>query len=92
MLVREQEDAASKLGAASRKCSIVMLFLPRRLGNKPVVLGSENPVCSQAQTLGSRKISPIQCLGSGRYLTLYRKLDQASDMYICQVLVYLSGG
>ena len=59
--------------------------------------GDENEVCSQAQTLDARVTLPIQCVrsdgqpASGRFLTLYRKRDQASDMYICQVLVYLAG-
>lgn len=68
----------------------------RRLGNTKVERGDENPMCSQAQSLPERATLPIQCVqggqpGVGRYLTVYRKGAQASDMYICQVLVFLAG-
>ena len=68
-----------------------------RLGNAPTPTGAENEVCSQPQTLPERGTLPIQCTrnnapATGRYLTIYRQGEQASDMYICQVRVFLAGG
>ncbi|KAL4452237.1 hypothetical protein ABPG75_007899 [Micractinium tetrahymenae] len=69
-----------------------------RLGNTPVVNGDENEPCASSQTLEPRVTLPIQCVrgggvsATGRFLTLYRMRDQASDMYVCQVLVFLASG
>ena len=53
-------------------------------------------MCSQTQTLPERGTLPIQCTRSnaaatGRFLTLYRKSNQPSSMYVCQVLAFLAG-
>lgn len=61
-----------------------------------MVNGDENEPCATSQTLGPRVTLPIQCVrgggvsATGRFLTLYRMRDQASDMYVCQVLVFLA--
>ncbi|KDD71538.1 hypothetical protein H632_c4835p0, partial [Helicosporidium sp. ATCC 50920] len=61
-----------------------------RLGDLPVVVGTENPVCAAAVSALPRTRVPIECVATGRYLTFYRALRQASDMYLCQAFVYLS--
>lgn len=95
-------DAAAQVGATLRGCHAAppLTFHPlarrRRLGNTPVVNGDENEPCATSQTLPPRVTLPIQCVrnggvsATGRFLTLYRMRDQASDMYVCQVLVFLA--
>ncbi len=98
LVMHSKRQVALTCGQPTPACLSDASSPPRRLGNTPVVVGNENPVCSQGQTLASRNTLPIQCTGPGggpalgRFLTLYRKINQASDMYICQVLAFLSGG
>ena len=62
-----------------------------RLGDTVVVSGDENPPCTQGLTLAAANTLPVQCLGTGRFLTLWTQKAQASTMYICEVYVYLQG-
>ena len=62
-----------------------------RLGNTEVTQGNENAPCTQSLTISAGYTLPVQCLGTGRYLTLWVQRAQASTMYICEIYVYLAG-
>lgn len=53
--------------------------------------GNENPLCATGLTLQPVNTLPVQCLGNGRYVTLWVQRTAPSTMYICEVYVYLSG-